>query len=52
MTRAARGDKLVASMLLYTEIHCAAHRRGFPGGLINTVLSGINLLDLVRSDLM
>jgi predicted nucleic acid-binding protein len=51
-TAAARGDKLVASMLLYTELHCAAHRRGFPGGLVNSVLRGINLLDLVRSDLM
>ncbi|MDQ0822277.1 putative nucleic acid-binding protein [Arthrobacter sp. V1I7] len=51
-TAAARGDKLVASMLLYTELHCAAHRRGFPAGLVNAVLGGINLLDLARSDLM
>jgi predicted nucleic acid-binding protein len=51
-TATARRDKLVASMLLYTELHCAAHRRGFPGGLVNSVLRGINLLDLVRSDLM
>jgi hypothetical protein len=51
-TAAARGDKLVASMLLYTEPHGAAHGRGFPCGLVNAVLSGINLLDLVRSDLM
>lgn len=49
---AVRGDKLVASMLLYTELHCAAHRRGIPGGLVNSVLGGINLVDLVRSDLM
>ncbi|WP_354239884.1 type II toxin-antitoxin system VapC family toxin [Arthrobacter sp. UYEF20] len=51
-TAAAHGDKLVASMLLYTELHCAAHRRGFPGGLVNSVLGSINLLDLARSDLM
>ncbi|MGY2743391.1 type II toxin-antitoxin system VapC family toxin [Arthrobacter sp. UYCu723] len=51
-TTAAQGDKLVASMLLYTELHCAAHRRDFPGGLVNSVLGGINLVDLARSDLM
>ncbi|MDN4645517.1 type II toxin-antitoxin system VapC family toxin [Arthrobacter sp. PsM3] len=49
---AGRGDMLVASMLLYTELHCAAHRRGFPGQLVNSVLGGINLVDLARSDLM
>jgi predicted nucleic acid-binding protein len=49
---AARGGKLVASMLLSTELHCAAHRRGFPGVLVNAVLGGINLVDLARSDLM
>lgn len=49
---AARGDKLVASMLLYTELHCAGHRRGLPAALINSVLGGINLVDLARSDLM
>lgn len=49
---AARGDKLVASMLLYTELHCAGHRRGIPAALINSVLGGINLVDLARSDLM
>ncbi|WP_091253858.1 type II toxin-antitoxin system VapC family toxin [Arthrobacter sp. ok909] len=47
-----RGDKLAASMLLYTELHCAANRRGLPGGLVNSVLSGINLADVARSDLM
>lgn len=51
-TAAARGDQLVASMLLYTELHCAAHRRGLPGGLVNSVLGGINLVDLARTDLM
>ncbi|MCP8999116.1 type II toxin-antitoxin system VapC family toxin [Pseudarthrobacter sp. RMG13] len=51
-TAAAQGHPLVASMLLYTEIHCAAHRRGFPGEIVNTVLGAINLVDLARSDLM
>ena len=49
---AARGDQLVASMLLYTELHCAGKRRGLPAELITTVLGGINLVDLARSDLM
>lgn len=51
-TATAQGGRLVASMFLHTELHCAGHRRGIPSGLINTVLSGINLVDLVRSDLM
>jgi len=51
-TATAQGNQLVASMLLYTELHCAAHRRGIPSQLVNTVLSGINLVDLARSDLM
>ena len=49
---ATRGDTLVASMLLYTELHCAAHRRGFPGELVNAVLGGLTLVDLARTDLM
>ncbi|WP_090584025.1 type II toxin-antitoxin system VapC family toxin [Arthrobacter sp. ov407] len=48
----SRGDTLAASMLLYTELHCAANRRGLPGGLVNSVLSAINLVDVARSDLM
>ena len=47
-----RGHQLVASMLLYTELHCAGKRRGLPVELITTVLGGINLVDLARSDLM
>jgi uncharacterized protein len=47
-----RGHQLVASMLLYTELHCAGKRRGLPAQLITTVLGGINLVDLARSDLM
>ncbi|MGG6380720.1 type II toxin-antitoxin system VapC family toxin [Paenarthrobacter sp. NEAU-H11] len=49
---ASQGDKLAASMLLYSELHCAGHRRGIPGELINTALSGINLVDVSRPDLM
>lgn len=48
---AQAGDQLVASMLLHTELHCAANRRGLPAELVNAVLSGINLVDLIRSDL-
>jgi predicted nucleic acid-binding protein len=51
-TAATQGNQLAASMLLYTELHCAAHRRGIPSKLVNAVLSGINLVDLARSDLM
>lgn len=43
---------MVASMLLYTELHCAGKRRALPAELINTVLGGINLVDLARSDLL
>ncbi len=46
------GDHLVASMLLYTELHCVGSRRGLPVALINTVLNGINLVDVARADLM
>ena len=46
------GHQLVASMLLYTELHCAGKRRGLPAELVTTVLGGINLVDLARSDLM
>lgn len=51
-TAVAHGNQLVASMLLYTELHCATHRRGIPSQLVNTVVSGLNLVDLARSDLM
>jgi predicted nucleic acid-binding protein len=47
-----RGDRLVASMLLHTELHCAANRRGLPPELVNAVLNAINLVDLTRSDLL
>ncbi|TPV48623.1 type II toxin-antitoxin system VapC family toxin [Pseudarthrobacter phenanthrenivorans] len=51
-TAASQGDTLAASMLLYTELPCAGRRRGIPGDLINTALSGINLVDVARPDLM
>ena len=48
----ARGDRLVASMLLYTELHCAAQRRAqMPVQSINTVVDSINLVDVTRADL-
>ena len=47
-----QGDRLVASMLLHTELHCAANRRGLPPELVNAVLDAINLVDLTRSDLL
>lgn len=51
-TTAREGASLVASMLLYTELHCAGKRRALPSQVINSVVSGINLVDLARSDLM
>lgn len=48
----ASGGHLVASMLLYTEIHCAARRRSLPFDVVNHVLSGISLVDVTRADLM
>jgi predicted nucleic acid-binding protein len=51
-TAAASGHRLVASMLLYTELHCAARRRGLGAEPLNMVLGGVNLVDIARSDLM
>lgn len=48
----ASGGHLVTSMLLYTELHCAARRRNLPFDHVNNVLAGINLVDVTRSDLM
>ncbi|MEV7605082.1 hypothetical protein AB0N65_06550 [Paenarthrobacter sp. NPDC089322] len=48
----ASGGHLVASMLFYTELHCAARRRNLPFDQVNDVLAGINLVDVTRSDLM
>ena len=53
LTKAAeQSHRLVSSMLLYTELHCAGHRRGIPSDLVNLVLGSINLVDVARSDLM
>ncbi|MFP3578759.1 type II toxin-antitoxin system VapC family toxin [Arthrobacter sp. SIMBA_036] len=49
---AGSGGHLVASMLLYTEMHCAARRRHIPFDVVNAALAGINLVDVTRSDLM
>ncbi|HQW74464.1 MAG TPA: VapC toxin family PIN domain ribonuclease, partial [Ornithinibacter sp.] len=48
------GDRLVASMLLFTELHCAARRRGtgIPISSATTVLDGLLLVDVERSDLV
>ena len=51
-TAAQQGDRLVASMLLHTELHCAANRRDLPPDLVNAVLDAINLVDLTRADLL
>ncbi len=53
LTRAAAdGDTLLASMLLYTELHCAAQRRDeMDSAAVNAVLDGITLVDLERADL-
>ncbi|WP_245580216.1 type II toxin-antitoxin system VapC family toxin [Arthrobacter castelli] len=47
------GDTLAASMLLYTELHCAAKRRPTPppAKTINSILSAMSLDDVERSDL-
>lgn len=46
------GNDLVASMLLFTELHCAADRRGeLEPDLVNAVLDTIDLVDLSRQDL-
>lgn len=51
--RSTAGDTLVASMLLHTELHCAASRTTqIPAHLINSVLNSINLVDIARDDLL
>lgn len=50
---AKRGDQLVSSMLLFTELHCAAQpRTQFDVAGVNAVLDGLTLVDLERSDLL
>ncbi|MGO0575016.1 type II toxin-antitoxin system VapC family toxin [Ornithinimicrobium panacihumi] len=49
----APGSVLVSSMLLFTELHCAADRRGFLHPVsVNLVLDSIALVDLTRDDLV
>lgn len=49
----AAGDRLVSSMLLYTELHCAAHRRAaLDPASVRTVLDSLSLVDLRRDDLL
>lgn len=44
---------IVASMLLYTELHCASKRRAaIPAASVNTILEAINLADVTRSDVL
>ncbi|MFJ6280070.1 PIN domain-containing protein [Arthrobacter subterraneus] len=50
---AARGDRLISSMLLYTELHCAARRRArLAPELVNSVVNSISLVDVTRADLL
>jgi uncharacterized protein len=47
------GDDLIASMLMFTELHCAATRRGAVSReAINGVLDAITLVDVQRGDLL
>ena len=51
--RAEDGDTLVASLLLHTELHCAANRRPEHIGheAVSEVLSAIALVDIESGDL-
>lgn len=51
--RAQDGDTLVASLLLHTELHCAANRRPEHLGheAVSEVLSAIALVDVENGDL-
>lgn len=48
----ARGEvPLVSSMLLYTELHCAAQRRGsITPAAVNEILDRVELVDVERAD--
>jgi predicted nucleic acid-binding protein len=52
-SRAAASDVLVASLLLHTELHCAANRRGgeIRVDAVNDVLSTLALVDVEAGDL-
>lgn len=48
-----KGDDLVSSFLLHTEMHCAARRRNFAAPeTIDMVLGGIGLIDVDRTLLL
>lgn len=50
---AARQDTLVSSMLLFTELHCAAGRRVLlDAKAVTAVLDGLALVDVERADLV
>jgi uncharacterized protein len=51
--RAEDGDTLIASLLLHTELHCAANRRPehLPHESVSDVLSAIALVDIENGDL-
>ena len=47
------GEPLVSSMLLFTELHCAARRRAaLDPTSVTAVLDAIHLVDLDRADLL
>jgi uncharacterized protein len=50
----ASGDTLAASLLLHTELHCAANRRPeyISRDSVSTVLSAVALVDVESSDLI
>lgn len=48
-----KGDDLVSSFLLHTELHCAAHRRVIAAPeTIDMLLGGVGLLDIDRALLL
>lgn len=52
-SRVAAGDRLVSSLLLHTELHCAARRRtSLDPGAVRTVLDSVALIDVLRDDLL
>lgn len=47
------GDRLVSSLLLHTELHCAARRRAdLDAQAVRTVLDSVALVDVARDDLL
>ena len=47
------GDIIISSMLLFTELHCAANRRSeIPRESVNELLQLIDLIDVTRSDFL